>query len=224
VNEPIVFVEVALTRGLADRLPHLLERETAVEEPDTAIFYSITSAQPGLAGVHLGNELIKQVVDELRRDEDELKIFATLSPLPGFRRWLVGQLDADQLTVAERESLGDDARRIVALDDRSWLSDRAVGDRLRAGILSASARYLTTARDGRARDPVANFHLSNGASLERLNWMANPADYGIDESLGVMVNYLYDHAKIAANAGAYLADGEIKASNAVRNLVKTTKL
>ncbi len=91
-------------------------------------------------------------------------------------------------------------------------------------MLSLCARYVTTARDGRAIDPVANFHLSNGASLERINWMANPAPYGIEESFGMMVNYRYDRAKIAANAGSYLADGSISASNHVRGLVKTTKL
>ena len=224
VNEPIVFVEVALTRGLTANLPHLLERDDTVDAPDTAIFYSITSAQPGLAGVHLGNELIKQVVDQLRRDEDELKTFATLSPIPGFRAWLLAQVDGDDLTPAELEAFAGDAHAIAALDDRRWLEDRTVEERVKPAVLSAAARYLQSTREGRARDPVANFHLSNGASLERLNWLANPAEYGIDESLGVMVNYLYDRGRIASNAGAYLADGTIKASGHVRGLVKTTKL
>jgi malonyl-CoA decarboxylase len=223
-HEPIVFVEIALTHGLADNLPELLHREGAVDDADTAIFYSITSCQPGLAGVHLGNELIKQVVDELRHDVDHLKTFATLSPLPGFRRWLVAQVDGDELTPAELESFGDDARRIARLEDRLWLDDVAVVERVRPGVLSAGARYLTSVRDGRAVDPVANFHLSNGASLERINWMANPAPYGIDESLGLMVNYRYDRARIAANAGDYLSEGSINASNHVRGLVKTAKL
>jgi malonyl-CoA decarboxylase len=222
-NEPIVFVEVALTKGLADNLQHLLEREAAVEDPDTAIFYSITSAQPGLAGVHLGNELIKQVVDELWRTVDDVRTFATLSPLPGFRAWLVAEVDHGELNAAEQEAFGDDARAIASLEDRSWLHDRTAADRIRPAVLSAAARYLTTTRDGRARDPVANFHLSNGASLERLNWLANPAEYGVEESLGVLVNYLYDRSKIASNAGAYLSDGTIKVSNQVRNLVKTPK-
>jgi malonyl-CoA decarboxylase len=223
-HEPIVFVEIALTHGLADNLPVLLNRADAIDDPDTAIFYSITSAQPGLAGVHLGNELIKQVVDALRHENDHLKTFATLSPLPGFRAWLRTQLDDDELTPAEVESLGPDAPAIVALTDRTWLDDPALVERVRPGLLSAGARYLVWVHDGRAVDPVANFHLSNGASLERLNWMANPAPYGIDESLGLMVNYRYDRSKIAANAGAYLTDGTISASSQVRNLVKTTKL
>jgi malonyl-CoA decarboxylase len=223
-HEPIVFVEIALTHGLADHLPELLNRADAVDDPDTAIFYSITSAQPGLAGVHLGNELIKQVVDALRHENDHLKTFATLSPLPGFRHWLVAQIDAHALTPAEEESLGPDAREIADLTDGAWLDDPLLAERVRPGLLSAGARYLTTVRDGRGVDPVGNFHLSNGASLERINWMANPASYGIEESLGLMVNYRYDRSKIAANAGAYLAEGSISASSQVRNLVKTTKL
>ena len=222
-NEPIVFVEIALTHGLADNLPELLHREAPVDDADTAIFYSITSCQPGLAGVHLGNELIKQVVDELRRDVDDLRTFATLSPLPGFRRWLVAQVDTDALTALEREAFGDDAARIARLEDRAWLDDASMVERVKPAILSSAVRYLMSERNGRAIDPVANFHLSNGASLERINWLANPAAYGIEESLGLMVNYRYDRGRIAANAGEYLSEGSISASNHVRNLVKTPK-
>jgi len=117
-NEPIVFVEIALTHGLADNLPELLNRDVAIDDADTAIFYSITSAQPGLAGVHLGNELIKQVVDELRHRADHVRTFATLSPLPGFRNWLVAQVEADALTPAELEALGPGARTLATLADR----------------------------------------------------------------------------------------------------------
>jgi malonyl-CoA decarboxylase len=223
-HEPIVFVEIALTHGLADHLPELLNRADSVDDPDTAIFYSITSAQPGLAGVHLGNELIKQVVDALRHENDHLKTFATLSPLPRFRRWVVAQVGEHTLTAAEEESLGPDAAAIAGLEDRSWIDDPVLSERYRPGLLSLGARYLTTLRDGRAIDPVANFHLSNGASLERIDWMANPASYGIEESLGLMVNYRYDRSKIAANAGDYLAEGSINTSSQVRNLIKTTKL
>ena len=222
-HEPIVFVEVALTHGLAGNLPELLHRADAVDDLDTAIFYSITSPQAGLSGVHLGNELIKQVVDALRHEDDRLKMFATLSPLPGFRRWLVEQFDTGALPAAEAELLATDGRRVVAPDDASWVDDADVVERVRPAILSAAARYLTTVRDGRALDPVANFHLANGASLERLNWMANPAPYGIEASLGLMVNYRYDRAKIATNAAEYFADGSISAASAVRNLVRTTK-
>jgi len=223
-KEPIVFVEIALTHGLADNLPELLNREDAVDGADTAIFYSITSCQPGLAGVHLGNELIKQVVDELRRADDRLRTFATLSPLPAFRAWVAAQVDAGGLTPAELEALGPDVAALATEGDGAWLTHPVTAERVRPALLSLGARYLMTVSDGRALDPVANFHLSNGASLERVNWMANPARYGIDESFGLMVNYRYDRAKIAANAGAYLTDGAISASGHVRGLVKTTKL
>jgi len=226
-NEPIAFVEVALNHGLADDLVHLLEREDPVERPDTAIFYAITSAQPGLAGIHLGNELIKQVVDALRRADDRLERFATLSPLPGFRKWLVQQVHDDELTPFEAAAFGDAARAIVELQDRAWLDDPAVAEHVKPGILSAASRYLATTETGeetpRAFDPVENFHLSNGASVEQLDWMANPASYGIEQSLGLMVNYLYDRGRIAANARAYLTDGTIRVSGGVKGLVKTSK-
>ncbi len=223
-HEPIVFVEIALTHGLADNLPELLNRVDGVDDPDTAIFYSITSAQPGLAGVHLGNELIKQVVDALRHENDHLKNFATLSPLPGFRAWFRGQVDEHALTPAEQESLGDDAAVLAELD-RPVLARRSGACRATPPRDPVRGCPLPHDVAQRARvDPVANFHLSNGASLERLNWMANPASYGIEESLGLMVNYRYDRAKIAANAGAYASDGSISASSQVRALVKTTKL
>jgi malonyl-CoA decarboxylase len=217
-NEPIAFVEVALNHGLAEDLTHLLERDRPVERADTAIFYAITSAQPGLAGIHLGNEL--------RRADDHLEQFATLSPLPHFRAWLVRQVADDTLTPFETAVFGDDAHAIATLADRTWLHDRAVAERVKPGILSAGARYLatTTGEAGtRTFDPVENFHLSNGASVERLNWMANPAEYGIEQSLGLMANYLYDRARIAANAGAYLSDGTIRTSNSVKGLVRALK-
>jgi malonyl-CoA decarboxylase len=231
-NEPIAFVEVALNHGLATDLVNLLEREAPVERPDTAIFYAITSAQPGLAGIHLGNELVKQVVDELRRADDHLERFATLSPLPLFSSWLLQQVSDGMLTAFEAAALGDDAVAIAQLTDRAWLDDPAVAERVKPAILSAAARYLITtsrsadqARSGRPRvtDPVENFHLSNGASVEQLNWMANPASYGIEQSFGVMVNYLYDRGRIASNARAYLTEGTVRVSNGVKGLIKPLK-
>jgi malonyl-CoA decarboxylase len=226
-NEPIAFVEVALHHGLAGDLTDLLERERPVDAPDTAIFYAITSAQPGLAGIHLGNELIKQVVDELRRADDRLERFATLSPLPRFRRWLVAEVQAGALTTFETAAFADDPLAIAELRDRSWLDDPVVGERVKPGILSAGARYLQTTQDRhgvpRVIDSVENFHLSNGASVERLNWMANPADYGVEQSLGLMVNYLYDRGRIAANARGYLADGNVRVSSGVKGLIKAVK-
>ena len=148
-HEPIVFVEIALMQGLADNLPELLNRADLVDDPDTAIFYSITSAQPGLAGVHLGNELIKQVVDALRHENDHLKTFATLSPLPGFRAWLRAQVDDHALTPAEEESLGADVGALVELTDRAWIDDP---DPRRAGAARAALGRRALPHD-RARRP-----------------------------------------------------------------------
>ncbi|HEY2333073.1 MAG TPA: malonyl-CoA decarboxylase family protein [Acidimicrobiales bacterium] len=212
-GEPLVFVEIALTEGIAERLPPLLDLEAtnlAPEEADTAIFYSISNCQPGLAGVALGNELIKHVVEELRRDFHGLRMFATLSPIPGFRAWAEARIGTGDLSQAEKESLGD---RIDPGDQR-WL------DRARPALLSLAARYLTQPVGGRAADQVANFHLSNGASVERIDWLANPADYGMDGSFGLMVNYRYDLDRIGSNTVAYLDRGVITASKDVRSLIR----
>ena len=178
-NEPIVFVETAVTHGLATKLSDLLEGDAAVDDVDTAIFYSITSCQPGLAGVHLGNELIKQVIDELRRDVDDLKTFATLSPLPGFRAWLVGP---GRRWHAHPGGAGVARRRRPAhrQPHRPLLAPRPGGERPDpAGpVVGRGARTSRPPRDGRALDPVGNFHLSNGASVERLDWLANVATTG----------------------------------------------
>jgi malonyl-CoA decarboxylase len=212
-GEPLVFVEIALTEGIAERLPPLLDLDAtnlAPEEADTAIFYSISNCQPGLAGVALGNELIKHVVEELRRDFPGLRMFATLSPIPGFRAWAEARIASGELSQAEKESLGDR----VDPGDRRWL------DRSRSGLLSLAARYLTQPVGGRALDQVANFHLSNGASVERVDWLANPADYGMTASFGLMVNYRYDLERIGTNTVAYLDRGVIAASKDARSLIR----
>ncbi|MGE0793721.1 MAG: malonyl-CoA decarboxylase family protein [Acidimicrobiia bacterium] len=212
-GEPLVFVEIALTDGIAERLPPLLDLDAtnlAPDDADTAIFYSISNCQPGLAGVALGNELIKHVVEELQRDFPQLRMFATLSPIPGFRAWAEARISAGDLSQAEKESLGD---RIDPGDGR-WL------ERARPGLLSLAARYLTQPVGGRALDQVANFHLSNGAMVERIDWLANPADYGMTGSFGLMVNYRYDLEKIGSNTVAYLDRGVVAASRDVRSLIR----
>jgi malonyl-CoA decarboxylase len=212
-DEPLVFVEIALTEGLADKLQPLLDQNAttlAPDDADTAIFYSISNCQPGLAGVNLGNELIKHVVEELRRDVPGLRTFATLSPIPGFLAWAEAQLAAGELTPEEREVVGDGFEP----GDPAWV------ERARPGILSLCARYLTRPTNGRAADPVANFHLANGASVARINWLANPAPYGMKASLGLMVNYRYEPDRIAANTKEYLDGGLIPASREVRALVR----
>ncbi len=220
-NEPLVFVEIALTVGIATELQPLLDArapELDLERADTAVFYSISNCQPGLAGVNLGTALIKQVVEALRLDLPQLRRFVTLSPIPGFRTWLEGELRAEGATLLgrERELLPAEPTRVLArLGDAEWDVDEAI----RPALLALCARYLTTASEGRAADPVANFHLANGASVERVNWMADASPTGRSRSFGVMANYLYEPDHIPARAEAYATRGEIPMSSEVRDLI-----
>jgi malonyl-CoA decarboxylase len=218
-NEPLVFVEIALTMGIACELAPLLDAHAPELDPahaDTALFYSISNCQPGLAGVNLGTALIKQVVEELRHDLPHLQRFATLSPIPGYRAWLDTTLHEGDLRAHERELLPAAPERVLArIADTDWDADEAIQPALEA----LCARYLTTTRDARALDPVANFHLSNGALIERINWLADPSRIGRDQSATLMANYVYEPDRIAARADAYMGRGEITTSGAVRELL-----
>jgi len=190
-DEPLVFVEIALTAGIAKELPPLLDEEAPDLDPalaDTAVFYSISNCQPGLVDIKLGTALIKQVVDELGRELPSLHQFVTLSPIPGFRRWLETQA-VEELSVEEPGGMQ---------------------------LLSLCARYLTTLADDRVLDPVANFHLSNGAMLERLNWSADLSPLGRERSSGVMANYQYEPDRMAERAEAYATRGQVAMSDSVR--------
>jgi malonyl-CoA decarboxylase len=202
-DEPVVFVEIALVQGTPTALSELLDRDAprqSADDADTAVFYSITSCQPGLAGINLGNELLKTVVRELRRELANLTRFVTLSPIPTLRS---AELD---LPAPVRERL----------DGLGWL-DGDDAD-VRAALLPAVARYLTTSTGGRVADPVANFHLSNGARVDALRWRANTEGYGLDRSWGVMASYRYDPGDIAANAAAYAAGEAVAASDEITAL------
>ena len=240
-SEPLIFVEVALVRGLADSVQRLLDKRAPVLDPDqadTAIFYSISNCQAGLAGISFGNFLIKRGVDLLSREFRNLKMFATLSPMPGFRRWLDGVLDADEpgiLSDEESSSLrtaapadsaahetGAAALRAI-LSKRGWLRDPAMRRAAEGPLLRLGARYLLTAegkRGARALDPVAHFHLSNGARVERLNMAADTSEKGVRESATLMVNYLYDPARIEEYHEDYAGSGKRNASTAVRRLAR----
>jgi malonyl-CoA decarboxylase len=187
----------------------LLARDDSAEQAareraaraDTAIFYSISNCQDGLRGVSFGNFLIKQVVEELRAELPQLTCFSTLSPVPGFRRWLVKWLAA-----------GDEpeAALLAPLGTEGWWQDAARTEALRRPLLRLCATYLTGAGGPKGfADPVARFHLSNGARLERVNWLGNIASRGIQESYGIMVNYLYDPKTIEANHEAFAQDGTV---------------
>jgi malonyl-CoA decarboxylase len=234
-GEPLIFVEVALTEGLAAAVQPLLaplgdERAAtlAAARADTAIFYSISNCQEGLRGVSFGNFLIKQVVEELKAELPQLAHFSTLSPVPGFRRWLDRRLAAgdeadDLLRPEERLRLpgpaGDDAAQLRdALATEAWWRDPALAEALEAPLVRHCAIYLT-AGNGRGADPVARFHLGNGARLERINWLGNTAARGLGESWGIMVNYLYDPHFIEANHEAFVRDGRVARARAVDALI-----
>ncbi len=210
-DEPLIFVEVALVKGLAGNLIELLDTESPTgspDEADTAIFYSISNCQPGLAGVNLGNLLIKQVVSALLAELPHLKMFSTLSPIPGLRSWLEERTDNLPAPVA------------AALADATWVDDPVRVEALKEPLLELAARYLLTAKRGQqAQDRVANFHLSNGSRVERINWLANPTPIGLERSMGIMVNYRYVPEDIPRNHHLYVADGEISVHSGVRALI-----
>jgi malonyl-CoA decarboxylase len=222
-NEPLIFVEVALTAGLADSVQPLLAppADPAGAPPkgaDTAIFYSISNCQEGLRGVSFGNFLIKQVVEELKAELPQLKRFATLSPVPGFRAWLEGELKSDKPPFTEEDLSALAATPEVALSGEWWQAP-ARARTLRTPLLRLAATYLLRSAAGGARiDPVARFHLGNGARLERINWLGNTAARGIRESYGIMVNYLYDPDTIAANHETFIKTGKVVRSTEVDTL------
>ena len=235
-DEPLIFVEVALTDGIADSIQAVLDEMAPVVDPadaDTAIFYSISNAQKGLAGISFGGFLIKRVVDQLAAEFVGLKNYVTLSPIPGFRRWLEYRIrlgaDDDLLTAAEEKALtalvGVDSTgpllgRIMAGDN--WHTHDNLAAELKKPLMRLCAQYLSQEKreDGRALDPVAHFHLSNGARMERLNWLADISAKGIGQSAGMMINYQYRLDEIEDNHESYTGEGNVPTSAAVRGLVK----
>jgi len=233
-GEPLIFVEVALVKGLAGSVQDLLDEDAPVQDPaqaDTAIFYSISNCQNGLAGISFGNFLIKRVVEELSAEFRNLKVFATLSPIPGFRRWLdplLAKGESAVLSTEETQSLlsavpggsGCDALASI-IARRSWWKDAAARKVAEPILIRLAARYLMVEANGkRAKDPVAHFHLSNGARVERVNMAADTSEKGARESATLMVNYLYDPAKIEDNHEDYAGEGKRNASSAVRKLAR----
>jgi malonyl-CoA decarboxylase len=242
-GEPLIFVEVALVNGLTNSIGTLLNRDTdedaqqrAANEADTAIFYSISNCQDGLRGISFGNFLIKQVVEDLRIDLPGLRQFSTLSPIPGFRRWLEACLEARNmpdiaLSTAEGHALFDAASMPLDSDEtpgvlktllsmRSWNGTSVISDALQPVVLRLCAIYLTrNAKIESKIDPVARFHLGNGARLECINWMGNPSQRGFKESYGLMVNYLYDPGMIEANHENFVQNGTVAQGTAVSALL-----
>jgi len=217
-DEPLIFVEVALTEGIPGAIAPLLAKDrqpVPIERARTAVFYSISNTQRGLAGISFGNFLIKQVVEELRRELPKLDTFVTLSPVPGFMRWLKRE---PELPVSE-----DEQTLLAHLDDDSWIDDAELAAKLHAVLEPLAAYYFLKAKNARGKpvDPVARFHLGNGARLEQINWLGDVSSKGLRESAGVMVNYLYRLDDIEKNHEAYANDDEVVASAAVKKLLKT---
>ncbi|HWW48172.1 MAG TPA: malonyl-CoA decarboxylase [Xanthobacteraceae bacterium] len=219
-DEPLIFVEVALTETIPSAIAPLLAKErepVPINRARTAVFYSISNCQRGLARISFGNFLIKQVVEELRRELPKLDTFVTLSPVPGFMAWLKGT-PVEDLPLAE-----EDRPLIDLLDTPQWIDDPEQVGRMRAVFEPVVAHYFLKAKtaQGLPVDPVARFHLGNGARLERVGWLGDRSTKGLRESGGVMVNYLYDLDDIEKNHEAFANQGEVAVSNAVRRLMKT---
>ena len=230
--EPLIFVEVALLEELADNVQALLDENAPVFDAaraTTAIFYSISNTQAGLRGVSFGNFLLKRVVDDLKRDFPRLKTFATLSPIPGLVRWADDHRETvlscftpgDWKKLAEVGIEGPESPTIEAIlaGRKSLGEDDDLSRLLREPLLRASASYLLGARrNDRPIDPVARFHLGNGARVERLNWLADASDKGVRQSWGIMVNYLYDPDRIEDNLEAFARSGQVDAASAIKRL------
>jgi malonyl-CoA decarboxylase len=222
VDEPLIFVEIALTREIPAAIAPILADKRDIVDPEratTATFYSITNCQRGLNGVSFGHFLIKQVVEDVSREVRRVSTFVTLSPAPNFAEWL-------QRERAQEASLAvDDADRetLAALDQPDWWRDEDTADAVREPLLRAAAWYYMRARNRRGlpADAVARFHLGNGARLERLDWLGDTSERALAQSYGLMVNYLYDIDYIERNHEAYAQQHAIVASSAVTRLLRS---
>lgn len=239
-DEPLIFVEVALVKGMAGNVQALLAEPDAEvsadvstlngngngktnsngnghDDFDTAIFYSISNCQEGLKGISFGNFLIKQVVLELRSEFPQLKQFATLSPIPGFRKWLTKELENSESTLFAEE----DRQNLQLLDSPAWVEDPTQCELLQPILTRLCAHYLYHAKRGtKPLDPVARFHLGNGARIARLNWLGDTSANGVRQSAGLLVNYAYDLKSVEENHEAFVNAGQIDISPEFQKLLK----
>ncbi len=221
-DEPLIFVEVAFTNGIPGAIGPILGNDGDTLPPEratTAVFYSISNCQRGLAGVSFGSFLIKQVVEEISREFPRLAKFVTLSPAPGFAGWLARERKSEHPIL-----LPEDLKNLGALDQPGWWQDGAA-ERLREPLLRAAATYYVSARNriGLPVDPVARFHLGNGARLEQLDYLGDLSDKGIAQSHGLMVNYQYDLDDIEKNHEAFAENRTVVAASAIRKLARPPK-
>ena len=213
-DEPIIFIEAALTRGMTAKVQPLLDPDSPVLAPETAdhaMFYSITNCQEGLRGVPFGSFLIKQVVEDLGREFPRIRKFATVSPVPGFREWLESDPQLADLR--------------AKLDQPGWWENRELSEAVQKTLVPWCARYLLHAKSEREPlDPVARFHLRNGARLERINWLGDTSSAGMQRSAGIMVNYLYRLADLEKNHESYSRDFQVVAASEIESLAKSANL
>ncbi|MGA7104364.1 MAG: malonyl-CoA decarboxylase [Candidatus Deferrimicrobiaceae bacterium] len=221
-DEPLIFVAVALTSDVPEAIaPLLADHRNPIPAGDAAcaVFYSISNCQVGLKGVPLGDFLIKQVVEELKQELPSLKTFVTLSPVPDFMRWLTQERGKE---ASDHVAEGD--KPLLALLDRpDWHLDEDAANSLKSVLFPAVAAYLLVVRteSGKPIDPVARFHLSNGARLERIHWLSDLTPKGLRQNAGFMVNYLYELDRIERNREAFDQHGEIASSHAVRKHLRS---
>src|SRR5262249_29866048 len=225
IDEPLIFVEVALSDRIPGAIAPILADGREILTPDraaTATFYSISNCQRGLTGVTFGSFLIKQVVEEISRELPRLSTFVTLSPAPGFAAWLASERAAGQSNAIQSEDLV----KLPLLDRPDWWQQGEIAEELREPMLRAAAAYFLGARTPRGVpvDPVARFHLGNGARLEQIDWLADTSPKGLRQSHGLMVNYLYDLEEIEHNHEAYAENRTVVASGTIRKLARSSML
>ena len=236
-DEPLIFIEVALTNRLPEDIHHLLDESAPIIHPEhasTVIFYSITNTQKGLRGISLGNSLIKRVIEKLSDQFKNLKHFATLSPIPRFTEWVENDLSEELkkvLTLKESElikkisGIKSVKESLLQFQNSDWYTNPKISESLKTPITKLCVYYLLKEKRGKgAYDSVANFHLTNGARIERINWLADISRRGIENSLGMMANYSYELSCIDGNHRNYITHGEVAASKEVKNLLKKALL
>ena len=231
-DEPLIFVEIALLKGMPDSVQALLDEKAPVQNPgaaDTAIFYSISSTQKGLRGISFGNLLLKRVIEALQGDLPRLQIFATLSPVPGFRRWLDEAIAgkrpllpaADSAKLAAAVGHPDTATALAdVLARENWRDDPRLAEAMREPIEKLCARYLLQEKAaGQPLDSVAQFHVNNGAHVSRLFWLADTSARGMRQSYGVMVSYRYALSEVDRNHEQFVHNGRVPAARRVLRLL-----
>ena len=233
-NEPLIFVEVALLPEVPAVIAPLVDKKAEtndqVSQFKVAAFYSISNCEPGLRGVSMGNFLIKRVAEQLHAEFPGLKTFVTLSPIPGFMDWVVAGANLGQGVPEDRlkpaiKATRDQALATLKLDSQSWAERLSAGwhpdqasEKENEALMSLASIYLGLASTGRDGNPVAKFHLGNGAKLHQINWAGDLSRKGLRQSAGLMVNYLYDLSAVEDNHERF-ANGEVIFSRTVSKLM-----